>query len=84
MAFASFLLGTFSLVGVAITIIPLLGWLNWLILPLAVAGLLLGLLSAYSSAQREHSSCLATLGIILNCVALGLGILRLAIGGGVI
>ncbi|NPV46109.1 MAG: hypothetical protein HPY69_04060 [Armatimonadetes bacterium] len=84
MAFASFLLGTISLVGVAITVIPLLGWLNWLILPLAVAGLLLGILSAYASAHREHSSCLATLGIILNCVALGLGILRLMIGGGVI
>ncbi len=84
MAFASFLLGTFSLIGVAITVIPLLGWLNWLILPLAVAGLIVGMLSAYSSAQREHSSCLATLGIILNCVALALGILRLVIGGGIL
>lgn len=84
MAFASFLLGIISLIGVATTVLPLLGWLNWFILPLAAAGLILGILAAYTSAQHEHSSCLATIGVILNCVALGLGILRLMIGGGVI
>jgi hypothetical protein len=84
MAFASFLLGIVSLVGVAVGLIPFLGWLNWLILPLAVAGLIVGIISANSGAQQQRSSCLATLGIILNCVALGFGILRLLIGGGII
>lgn len=84
MAVASFFLGILSLAGVAITVVPLLGWLNWLILPGSAAGLIVGIIAANAAANEQHSGCTATLGIILNCLALGLGILRLALGGGVI
>jgi hypothetical protein len=84
MAFGSLLLAVLASIGVLLALVPLLGWINWLALPLAVTGLILGSIAANSNAQHKRSSCTAQLAILMNCVALGVGILRLLLGGGVV
>jgi hypothetical protein len=49
---------------------PLLGWLNWFVRPLAVMGLVLGLLGQKTS------------GLHITVVVLALATIRLALGGG--
>jgi uncharacterized RDD family membrane protein YckC len=50
--------------------LPLLGWMNWLIVPVAVVGLLFGLASASTSGRN------------LNLVVIVIGVVRLMLGGG--
>ena len=69
------IIGVISLILVAVAFIPLLGWLNWLIIPLAVLGLVFGILARRSSGIAA---------ILLCSAAIIIGIFRLAIGGGII
>lgn len=66
------LFGIMALVGMIIGFIPLLGWLNWLNIPLAMFGLLL------SIAGKSKG------GIIICVVAIFFGIFRLMLGGGIV
>jgi hypothetical protein len=50
--------------------IPLLGWMNWLIVPVAVLGLLVGLASGRTSGRN------------LNLIVIAIGVIRLMLGGG--
>ena len=68
----SIVLGVLALVGALIGFIPLLGWLNWLVIPLAVVGLVFGLLAKENSGRN------------VNLVVLVLAIFRLSIGGGIL
>ena len=52
--------------------VPLLGWLNWLVVPVAVVGLLFGLASGRTSGRN------------LNLIVIVIGIIRLMLGGGLI
>jgi hypothetical protein len=69
--FLSILIGLGSLALVLIAFIPLLGWANWVILPMAFLGLALGAM-ADGNAGRN-----------LNIVVIVAGTLRLMLGGGV-
>lgn len=68
----SFLFGIVSLVIVIPATIPLLGWANWLALPLIVIGIIVGQLSS-SNAGRNF-----------NIIVLLIAALRLTLGGGII
>ncbi len=68
----SILLGLLSLVIVIPATIPLLGWANWLALPLIVLGVVVGQLS---STNGGRNLCL---------VVLLIAAIRLSIGGGLI
>ncbi len=68
----SFLFGIISLVIVIPSTIPLLGWGNWLALPIIVIGVVLG---ALSSSDSGRNFCL----IVLLIAAV-----RLMLGGGII
>ena len=68
----SILLGLLSLVIVIPATIPLLGWANWLALPLIVLGVVVGQLS---STNGGRNFCL---------VVLLIATIRLSIGGGLI
>ena len=52
--------------------LPLLGWMNWLVMPVAVLGLLVGLASGGTSGRN------------LNLIVIVIGVLRLMLGGGLI
>jgi hypothetical protein len=67
----SIVLGVAALIGVAVAFLPLLGWLNWFVLPAAVVGLALGAASGSRGGRN------------LNLVVLIVGTLRLMLGGGI-
>jgi hypothetical protein len=66
----SILVGLVAALLAFIGLIPLLGWVNWLMLPVAFVGLVLGLLSSSNSGRN------------LCMVVIIIGILRLMLGGG--
>ena len=68
----SLIIGVVALLLAIFAFIPLLGWANWIIVPIAVVGLALGAMSK-SNAGRN-----------LNIVVIVVGIARLMLGGGII
>jgi hypothetical protein len=67
----SLIIGIVALICAAIAFIPLLGWANWLIIPLAVVGAGIGAISG------------GTAGRNLNLFVIVVGIVRLMLGGGI-
>lgn len=68
----SLIIGAVALVCAAIAFIPLLGWANWLIIPLAVIGAGIGAISSSTSGRN------------LNLVVILIGVVRLMLGGGIL
>jgi hypothetical protein len=68
----SLIIGFVALVCALIAFIPLLGWANWLIVPLAIIGAGIGMVSR------------GTAGRNLNLLVIVIGIVRLMLGGGII
>jgi hypothetical protein len=68
----SLLIGAVALLLVVLAFIPLLGWANWIIIPLAVIGLAFGATSDRTSGRN------------LNIVVIAVGALRLFLGGGIL
>lgn len=69
----SILIGIISLVIVIPATIPLLGWANWIALPLIAVGIVMGQLSSSGRAGRNF------------CLIVGLiAVVRLSIGGGIL
>ena len=68
---ASLIVGFVALVCAMVAFIPLLGWLNWLIIPLAIIGAGIGVISR------------GTAGRNLNLFVIVIGVVRLMLGGGI-
>jgi len=68
----SLIIDVVALLCAAVAFLPLLGWANWLIIPLALIGAGVGAASQ-SNAGRN-----------LNLFVVVVGILRLMLGGGII
>ena len=68
----SLIIGAVSLLFAVVAFIPLLGWANWLILPLAVIGAGIGAISSSTSGRN------------LNLVVILIGAVRLMLGGGIL
>ena len=68
----SLIIGAVALVCVAVAFIPLLGLLNWFIIPLAVIGAGIGAVSNGTSGRN------------LNLVVILIGVVRLMLGGGIL
>jgi hypothetical protein len=68
----SLIIGLVALVFALVAFIPLLGWANWLIIPLAIIGAVVGMLSR------------GTAGRNLNLFVIVIGIVRLMLGGGIL
>ncbi len=66
------ILGILAALGMLLAFIPLLGWLNWLNIPFAILGLI------FSVIGKSRG------GTILCIVAILFGMLRLALGGGIL
>src|SRR4051794_6914666 len=69
---ASLIIGLVALVLAIVAFIPLLGWANWLIIPLAIIGAVVGMVSR-STAGRN-----------LNLFVIVIGVIRLMLGGGIL
>lgn len=68
----SLIIGFVALILALIAFLPLLGWANWLIIPLAIIGAVIGMISR-SSAGRN-----------LNFFVILIGVVRLILGGGIL
>ena len=68
----SLVIGAVAAIFAVCAFIPFLGWANWLILPVAIVGLVFGLISRSKGGQT------------LNLVVIAIGCLRLFLGGGII
>ena len=67
----SILIGLVALPGALIAFIPLLGWLYWAVIPIAIVGLAIGAMSSHNAGRN------------LNLVVVLVGIARLIIGHGI-
>jgi hypothetical protein len=76
MGITSLIIGILSSMGVCISLIPLLNFLNCIGLPLGLFGVILGVAALVS---HHGSKGLAISGIVLNCLAILVGIVRFAI-----
>jgi hypothetical protein len=68
----SLIIGVVALLCALVAFIPLLGWLNWLIIPLAIIGAAVGMISR------------GTAGRNLNLLVIVIGVIRLMLGGGIL
>ena len=68
----SLVVGVIALLLAVIGFVPLLGWLNWFIIPIAILGAGLGVISKSTSGRN------------LNLFVIVVGIVRLSIGGGIL
>jgi len=68
----SLIIGAVALVLALVAFLPLLGWANWLIIPLAMIGAAVGMASR-STAGRN-----------LNLFVILIGVVRLMLGGGIL
>lgn len=69
---ASILFGLVTLAFGLVAFIPLLGWMNWLVIPIGIVGAALGAMSSSNSGRN------------LNLVLIVIFALRLSLGGGII
>ena len=69
---ASLIIGIVALLCAVVAFIPLLGWANWLIIPLAIIGAGIGMVSR-STAGRN-----------LNLFVILVAVVRLSLGGGIL
>ena len=68
----SLIIGIVALLCAMVAFIPLLGWLNWLIIPLAIIGAGIGMISRGRAGQN------------LNLFVIVVGVIRLMLGGGIL
>lgn len=78
MSVVGFVIGILSALVLILTVIPLLGWINWLNLPFAILGLIFSLIGTATAKNKG----LGIAGIVICCIVIILGILRLQACGG--
>jgi hypothetical protein len=79
MQILGFIFGIFSIMGMFVAFLPFLGWMNWGVIPFAIAGLAISIIG---TATARKSKGLGVAAIVLGCIAIVMGFFRLNIGGG--
>jgi hypothetical protein len=82
MGLVSAIWGLVALAAMCVAFVPLLGLLNWFVIPFAAVGIVLGYLA--KGEERERGRSLGKTGFICSLVALLLSMFRLLVGGGVV
>ncbi|UHQ20364.1 hypothetical protein LVB87_04165 [Lysobacter sp. KIS68-7] len=82
MGLVSLLWGIVSIFWMVIALIPLLGAANWLLIPFASIGAVIGAIGIAITSPGNRGRAKA--GIVLNVVAILVGIVRLHLGFGLI
>ena len=68
----SLIIGVVALLLALVAFIPLLGWANWLIIPLAIVGAVIGAVGPAKTGRN------------LNLFVIVVGVVRLSLGGGIL
>lgn len=74
--------GILAAIGMLVGFVPCLGALNWLNIPFAGVGIVVGGLAFSRATDDEKRSAVA--GLVLCTIALFFGLIRLVLGGGVL
>ena len=68
----SLIIGVVAFLLAIVAFLPLLGWANWLIIPLAIIGAGVGMASKNTAGRN------------LNLLVILIGVVRLSLGGGIL
>jgi hypothetical protein len=86
----AFIWGIVTFLGFCLGLIPCLGWLNWLTIPLGIGGVIIGILATAQASGRARRDAgggqapgRAIAGLVLSAIAVAFGSIRLLLGGGV-
>ena len=82
MGLISLLWGIVSMVWMVLALIPLLGWGNWFLIPFAAVGAIIGAIGIAITSPGNRGRAKA--GLVLNAIAIIVGIVRLNLGMGII
>lgn len=82
MGLISVLWGIVALCWMVLFLIPLLGIMNWLLIPFAAVGAIIAAIGILFT--RTENRGRAKAGLVLNGIVIIVGIVRLSMGGGVI
>lgn len=82
MGLISVIWGIFAMLFMCLALIPLLGWLNWLVIPFAGIGAILGGIAMSATAREKNGR--AKTGLILNAIVIVVAAIRLSMGGGIL
>ena len=74
--------GILALIGMTVGIIPCLGALNWINIPFAALGVVMGFIALQRPPLEQKK--MAITGIILSAIAAIVGMYRLMLGGGLV
>jgi hypothetical protein len=78
----SLIWGILAMLGMLVAFFPCLGALNWLNIPFSVIGLIISVVAMGNAPIGRQGTAKA--GVILCALATVLGVIRLAIGGGLL
>jgi uncharacterized membrane protein len=82
MGVISLVWGIVALLWMLLAFIPLLGWGNWFMIPFAAVGAIIAAIGMLFT--RSENRGRAKTGLILNGIAIVVGVIRLGLGGGLI
>lgn len=82
MGVISIIWGVVALLWMVLSLIPLLGWGNWFMIPFAAIGAIIAAIGMVFT--RAENRGRAKAGLWLNLIAIAVGVVRLSIGGGFI
>ncbi|KRG75628.1 membrane protein [Stenotrophomonas ginsengisoli] len=82
MGVISLVWGIVALLWMLLAFIPLLGWGNWFMIPFAAVGAIIAAIGLLFT--RSENRGRARTGLILNGIAIVVGVVRLGLGGGFI
>ena len=82
MGLISLLWGIVSICWMVLAFIPLLGWGNWFLIPFASIGALIAAVGIALTSPGNRGRAKA--GLVLNGIAILVGVMRLHLGGGIL
>lgn len=82
MTVLSLVWGILALCGLFVGLVPCLGSLNWINIPFATVGLIVGVVALSKAPPEKKGSAIA--GIVMCAIAMLVGFVRLVMGGGIV
>ena len=82
MGLISLVWGIVAMCFMLVALIPLVGWANWIVIPFAAIGAIIGAIGVMVSEKGSNGRAKA--GLVLNAVVVVVAIVRLNLGFGVI
>ena len=82
MGLISLLWGIVAMLWMVLALIPLLGWVNWFLIPFAAVGAIIAAIGIALTSPGKRGRAKA--GLVLNGLVILVAVVRLHLGGGVL